>query len=80
MVNITISVPETTRKKMKKYDEINWSAFLRKQIEKKTIEIREVEELKDRLLKEKEVEYETVNIQRKGRSHRIEELKKKGLL
>ena len=80
MVNITISVPENIRKKMKKHDEVNWSAYLRNQIEKKTRELQEVEELKKLLVKEKEARYEAVNIQRKGRTNRLEELKKKGLL
>ncbi|MFT4261194.1 MAG: hypothetical protein ACMXX9_02055 [Candidatus Woesearchaeota archaeon] len=80
MANITISVPEKIKKKMKKFDEVNWSAYLRKQIEKKTKEIDELEELKKLLVKEKEAEYFAVNLQKKGRSGRLEELKKKGLL
>ena len=80
MANITISVPENTRKKMKRHDEVNWSAYLRNQIEKKTRELQEIEDLKKILIKEKEAQYEAVNIQRKGRAGRLEELKKKGLL
>ena len=72
MVNITISVPEKTRNKMKKHDEVNWSAYLRNQIEKKTIELNEIEQLKEQHIKEKEIEYETVNIQKKERNNRIE--------
>ena len=80
MANITISVPEKTKKKMKKFDEVNWSAYLRNQIEKKTKEIEELEGLKKMLIKEEETKYFSINLQRKGRENRIQELKSKGLL
>lgn len=80
MANITISVPENLKNKMKKFDEVNWSAYLRKQIEKKTKEVEDLEELKKMLIKEQEAEYFSVNLQKKIRIGRFEELKKKGLL
>lgn len=80
MANITISVPEKTKKKMKKFDEVNWSAYLRNQIEKKTKEIEELEDLKKMLVKEEKTKYFSINLQRKGRENRIQELKSKGLL
>ena len=80
MANITISVPERTKNKMKEFDEINWSAYLRNQIEKKTKEVEKLENLKKMLVKEEETKYFSVNLQRKGRENRIQELKSKGLL
>ncbi|MEK6932911.1 MAG: hypothetical protein AABW56_03910 [Nanoarchaeota archaeon] len=80
MVSITLSVPEETRKTMKKFSEVNWSGFVRKSIEEKTKELL----LKDRMLKELEKEEDFVNwavkLQHSSRANRINELKRKGLI
>ena len=39
MPNITISISEQQKKKIEEHPEINWSAFLRQQIEKQTIDL-----------------------------------------
>jgi predicted CopG family antitoxin len=80
MATITLSVDERTRKKMKEFDEINWSAFIRKQIERKTREIEDLEVLREQTRKEKSIETFAVNLQRTSRSGRLEELRKKGLV
>jgi hypothetical protein len=80
MATITLAVDENTRKKMKEFDEINWSAFIRKQIERKTREIEDLETLRAQARKEKEIDTFAVNLQRAGRSGRLEELRKKGLV
>ena len=80
MVSITLSVSEEIREKMKKFDEINWSAYIRKQIIQKTREIEELEAMKQQLSKEQEIQTWAVNLQRASRSGRLEELRKKGLI
>lgn len=80
MATITLAVDENTRKKMKEFDEVNWSAFIRKQIERKTREIEDLEALREQARKEKDVETFAVNLQRTSRGGRLAELKKKGLV
>ena len=80
MVSITLSVSEEIREKMKKFDEVNWSAYIRKQIMQKTREIEELEAMKQQLSKEQEIQTWAVNLQRASRSGRLEELRKKGLI
>ena len=54
MVSITLSVPQETREKMKEFSEVNWSGFVRKAIEQKTVDLTKLEVLKKGLEKEKE--------------------------
>ena len=56
MVSITLSVPEETRNKMKKFPEVNWSRLVRKTIEDKTKELSWKEEMLKQLEKDKEFE------------------------
>ena len=44
MTNITLSVKDSTYKKMKKYSEIKWSEYVRKQIEKRIEELDSLQE------------------------------------
>ncbi|MBU2099619.1 hypothetical protein KKB11_00110 [Candidatus Micrarchaeota archaeon] len=77
MTSITLSVPQEIRKKMKKYDEVNWSAFVRKCITKKTDELEGMEKL---MKEEKEINAWAVSLQKESRKGRFKELKKKGLI
>jgi hypothetical protein len=80
MATITLAISDATRRKMKQLDEINWSAFIRKQIERKTKEIEDLELLQQHARTEKDRETFAVNLQRAERSGRLEELRKKGLI
>ncbi len=80
MVSITLSIPEEIRKKMKQYDEINWSALVRKIIEKKVQELSWKEEMLKQLKKEEEFTNWTVEMGRKMKAERLKELKNKGII
>lgn len=80
MVSITLSVSEETRKKMKEFDEVNWSALIRKFIESKTQQLSKFEEIKKQFENEQEITDWAVKLQRVSRSGRLDTLKKKGLL
>ena len=71
MVSITLSVPEEVKEKMKKYDEINWSAFIRKCILEKTNHLSSKEELLSKLNAEKEIDEWAVNLSKKARKDRF---------
>ena len=43
MTNITLAIKDETYKKMKKYSEISWSEFVRKQIEQRIQELESIE-------------------------------------
>ncbi|MBU1029660.1 MAG: hypothetical protein ABIC91_06575 [Nanoarchaeota archaeon] len=80
MVSITVSVPKETRVLMNKFEEMNWSGFVKKSIEQKTKQLEKLEELKKQLEKENEINNWSVKLQRASRNGRLQELKKKGLL
>ncbi len=67
MVSITISVPEETRKMMKRFPEINWSGLVRKSIIEKAEKLALKEEMLKQLEKEKEFNEWAVRIVREGR-------------
>ncbi len=67
MVSITISVPEETRKLMKKFPEVNWSGLVRKSIIEKAEKLALKEEMLKQLEKEKEFNEWAVRIVREGR-------------
>ena len=67
MVSITLSVPEETRKIMKKFPEINWSGLVRACIVEKTKKLALREKLLEQLKKEKGFMDWSVDIVRKGR-------------
>lgn len=72
MPNITLSVSEELKKKMDVNKVINWSEVARRAIEKKINDTISEEE--------KETINWSVRLQRAGRSGRLEELKKRGLI
>jgi len=80
MVSITLSVPEETRNKMKKFPEVNWSRLVRKTIEDKTKELSWKEEMLKQLEKDKEFEEWAVDIGRKVKTNRAKQLKELGLI
>jgi len=57
MVNVTVTIPEELRTKLKKHDEVNWSAVIRKALQEylRNIEIAEAIAQKSKLTK-KDVE------------------------
>lgn len=74
MANITVSIPEDLHKKMRKLDEVNWSAVCRNAIEKKL----DIEQLQEQWkTEEKEMEW-AVRLGRKAKKGRAEELRKQG--
>ena len=80
MVSITLSVPEHTRQKMKEFDEVNWSALIRKFIESKVKHLAKFEGFKKQLENEQDIVDWSVKLQRASRSGRLDALKSKGLL
>lgn len=80
MVSITLSVPEKTRKLMKTFPEMNWSGFIRKQIEEKVKSLAKTETLLEQLEEEKEITNWSLQAQKEIRTKRLKELKKQGLL
>ena len=75
MATITLSIPEDLRKKMRKFNEINWSAVSRNAIEKK---IAEQEMLKKMIMQEeKELEW-TIDLGRKAKKGVRKRLEKEG--
>ncbi|MFH1073138.1 MAG: hypothetical protein V1743_06955 [Nanoarchaeota archaeon] len=80
MVSITVSVPNDTRTLMKQFPEVNWSGFVKKSIEEKARELKELEKLKRNLRTEQETTDWAVKLQHASRQGRIDALRKKGLL
>jgi len=80
MVSVTLSVSKETRVLMKKFSEINWSAFIRKSIENKVKNLFWREEMLKKLKQEESFSEWAVKAQRESRENRLEELKKKGLI
>ena len=48
MTNITLSVDESTHKKMRQYSEIKWSEFVRKAINKRLLELEKIDRVADK--------------------------------
>lgn len=67
MVSITLSVSEEIRNNMRKHDEVNWSAIVRKTIEQKVNELVMKEQFLKQIQAEKPFNEWAVNIIRKGR-------------
>ena len=76
MVSITLSVPDDTRKLMKRFPEMNWSGFVRKAIEEKAQELSKLESLKMRLAKERDFDDSAIATVRQGRNGRASVLKR----
>ena len=54
MVSITLSIPEKTREEMKKFSDVNWSAFVRACIESKAKQLSWKQEMLAKLKEEQE--------------------------
>jgi hypothetical protein len=80
MVSVTLSIPKETKEKMNEFSEMNWSGFVRKQIEEKTKSLEKLALIEKELEKEKEITDWSVKLQRNSRKGRLEELRKKGLI
>ena len=80
MVSVTLSIPKETREKMNEFSEMNWSGFVRKQIEEKTKALEKLVAFEKALEKEKGTIDWAVKLQRASRKGRLDELKKKGLI
>jgi len=75
MVSITISVPEEIRKLMKQFPEVNWSGLVRQCISEKAQRLQLREELLGNMKKEKELIDWSVELGRKAKRGRLENLK-----
>lgn len=80
MVSVTLSIPKETKEKMNEFKEMNWSGFVRKQIEEKTKSLEKLAKIEKEIENEKENIDWAVKLQRTSRKGRIEELEKKGLI
>ncbi len=76
MVSITLSIPEEIRKKMKEHDEINWSALVRKMIEKKIEQLLWKEEMLKQLKQEEKFEFGAIRIGNKIKEEMLKRYKK----
>ncbi len=80
MVSVTLSVSKETRNLMKKFSEINWSAFVRNMIETKVKQLSWKEEMLKKLKEEESFSDWAVKKQQESRKNRVKELQKKGLI
>lgn len=82
MVSITISVPEETRKLMKRFPEINWSGFVRASIETRAKQLAWKHEMLEKLRQEDESGFKDwcIELGQKVNEGVAKELKKKKLL
>ena len=80
MVSITLSIPEKTREEMKKFSEVNWSAFVRSCIEAKAKQLSWKQEMLAKLKEEDESGFteESINIGRKIKEGMWKKYKEKG--
>lgn len=78
MVSVTLSIPEEVKHKMDKFQEMNWSGFIRKTIIEKTQELSWKEEMLSKLKKEEPITTWAVSLQKSLRASRLKELRKKG--
>ena len=80
MVSITLAVPKEVKEKMKQFDEINWSGFIRKCIIDKTEELSWKEQMLKKFQEEKGLNEWAVKMSREAKKGRFEALMKKGLI
>ncbi|MEK6890892.1 MAG: hypothetical protein AABX03_02035 [Nanoarchaeota archaeon] len=74
MVSITVSVPEETRKLMKKFPEVNWSGLVRKSIMEKAQKLALKEEMLKELNKEKDFNDWAVELGRRAKKGRFDKI------
>ncbi len=82
MVSITLSIPEKTRKLMKRFPEMNWSQFVRSCIDEKTKQLSWKEKMLKKLQEEDKSGFTdwTVKLGKDARKDRFKELQRKGLV
>jgi len=71
MVSITISVPEETKKLMKRFPEVNWSGLLRKSIIEKAEKLALIEEILGNLKKEQDFIDWSVELGKRAKKGRL---------
>jgi len=67
MVSVTLSLPEEVREKMKRFPEVNWSAFIRKCIDERARSLTLKEEMLNELKNQKGFDSWAVELVRAGR-------------
>jgi len=77
MVSITLSIPEKTREQMKKFSDVNWSAFVRLCIESKAKQLAWKQEMLAKLKEESGFTEWSVDMGNKLNKGILERLKKK---
>ena len=80
MVSVTLAIPEEIKKKMKHFEEMNWSGFIRKAIIEKSKELEWKEKMLHKVSQEEGISEWSVALQKKAREGRFERLRKKGLV
>ena len=80
MVTVTLAVSDEIRRKMKQFDEVNWSALVRKIIEEKIKQLTWKQEMLKRVEDEKDFTRWTVEMGGKVNEGIAKRLKKEGLL
>ncbi len=78
MVSVTLSVPKETRELMSKFPEVNWSGFVRKCIEQRTVRLAWKEEMLVKLKQEEKFEERALEIGDKIKEGMWEQYKKEG--
>jgi len=78
MPNVTLSVPEEIKHKMKKFPEINWSALMKKFLESKVERLVWKEQMLKQLEIEREFDEQALLIGNKIKEDIWKKLKKKG--
>lgn len=77
MVNITLAIPEDIKREMERFPEINWSVIAREAIKRRISMLRKFREF----TKNSELtEEDAIELGRKLKKGRFEELKAKGLV
>ena len=75
---MTLSIPEELRKKMKQYDEINWSAIVRKILQEKIQKLAWKEEMLKELKEQEKFEKEAIELGNKIKESMWKSYKKEG--
>ncbi len=80
MVSVTLSVPPEVKKDMERFDEINWSGFIRKAVIEKTKQMKWREQMLKKVKEEEPLTKWAVETFSASRMKRLKELRKKGLI
>jgi hypothetical protein len=80
MATITLSIPEDVRKKMKRFDQVNWSSIARKAVIAQIAEIERKEKLRALLKKEEKDLAWTIDLGSQMKKKRIAQLREKGFI